>query len=321
MNQHIRPKTYDETAPSITVVIPSYNRRDSMLVLLADVFKQEHANFEVVVVDDCSPDDSVAAIKEAFPQVRLFVNEKNGGPAVTRNRGITEAKAEIVVGLDSDVTVPDTQCLKKVEQHFEELPQAAGLAFHLLQPDGVTEDFARWWHPVPIEDYSDKRFETPYFSGTGCAFRKSSLLEAGLYPEILYMHYEEYELAFRLLDTGKTIVYCPEICVIHHEHQVSRRSEIKTFYKHRNQILVTIALYPFWRGLAYIFPRTIHTFLDSVKHGYIKTYFRALKSAKDLAPIRTKSRKPLSRTTWKRIAAMKQGLLVPQPFNSKEKPS
>lgn len=297
-----------EIVPTISVVIPSYNRRESMLSLLADVFRQKHENFEVIVVDDCSPDHSVEAIKEAFPQVRLFSNETNGGPAVTRNRGIKEAKAEIIVGFDSDVTVPDPLCLAKVEAAFKDLPQAAGLAFHLFQPDGTTEDFARWWHPVAIEDYADRRFETNYFSGTGCAFRKSSLMEAGLYPEILYMHYEEYELAYRLLDTGKTLIYCPEISVIHHEHQVSRRSEIKTFYKHRNQILVALALYPFWKGIAYVLPRTVHTFLDSIRHGYLRTYFKALKSARKLAPARLAERKPLARATWHRIAAMKRGL-------------
>ncbi len=298
------------SVPAISVVIPSYNRRDSMLALLADVIRQTDVDFEVIVVDDCSPDDSVAAIQKAFPQVRLFVNEKNGGPAVTRNHGIKEARGEIIVGFDSDVSVPDTRCLAKVQKHFDELPQAAGLAFHLFQPDGTTEDYARWWHPVPIKNFADKRFETPYFSGTGCAFRKSSLYEAGLYPEILYMHYEEYELAYRLLDTGKTLVYCPDISVIHHEHQVSRRSEIKTFYKHRNQILVTIALYPFWRGLIYIIPRTLYTFVDALRHGYLKAYFKALKSARELAPTRLQERKPLLRKTWQHIAAMKKGLLV-----------
>lgn len=299
-----------QIAPTVSVVIPSYNRRDSMLALLTDVFRQEHQNFEVIVVDDQSPDDSVASIRESFPQVRLFVNEANGGPAVSRNRGIHEAKGEIIVGFDSDVTVPDPNCLCKVERHFEEMPQAAGLAFHLIQPDGISEDFARWWHPVPIETYANKRFETSYFSGTGCAFRKQSLEEAGMYPEILFMHYEEYELAYRLLDTDKTLVYSPEIKVIHHEHQVSRRSEIKTFYKHRNQILVAVALYPFWRGLAFVLPRTVHSFLDSLLHGYLKTYFKALRSAGELASQRLKTRKPLQRKTWRRIAAMKGGLIV-----------
>ncbi len=304
------PEATDDKQPVISVVIPSYNRKDSMLSLLADVSRQRDVDYEIIVVDDCSPDDSPQAIREAFPNVRLFVNEQNGGPAVTRNKGIRESRGEIIVGFDSDVNVPDTECLKKVLETFQELPEAAGIAFRLLQPDGKTEDYARWWHPVPIESFADKRFETSYFSGTGCAFRKASLLEAQLYPEILYMHYEEYELAYRLLDTGKSIVYSPDISVIHHEHQVSRRSEIKTFYKHRNQILITLAMFPLLKGLAYIIPRTIYTFLDSLRHGYSKAYFRALSSARQLAPTRLKNRKPLRPETWRRIANMKKGIIA-----------
>jgi glycosyltransferase involved in cell wall biosynthesis len=79
----------------ISVVIPSYNRRDGMLALLADLHRQEGVEFEVIVVDDCSPDDSVEAIRSAFPTVRLAKNETNLGPSVTRNRGILTSDCQI----------------------------------------------------------------------------------------------------------------------------------------------------------------------------------------------------------------------------------
>lgn len=294
----------------ISVVIPSYNRRDSMLTLLENVSNQQEVEFEIIVVDDQSPDDSVIAIQEKFPNVRLFVNEKNGGPAVTRNRGILESKGDIIVGFDSDVTVPDKQCLKKILDTYTELPNAAGLAFRLLQADGKTEDFARWWHPLPIKENADKRFETDYFSGTGYSFRKKAIIEAGMYPEILYMHYEEYELAFKTIDSGSSLVYCPNISVIHHEHQISRRSEIKAFYKHRNQILVAVSCYPILRGLAYVIPRSINTFVRAIPQGYVKAYFRSLISAAKLTPTRLKERKPLKSHTWQRIKEMKKGIFI-----------
>ncbi|EDY80483.1 glycosyl transferase, group 2 family protein [Verrucomicrobiia bacterium DG1235] len=291
----------------ISVVIPSYNRRDSMLELLANVSAQEEVEFEIIVVDDQSPDDSVEAIRNAFPKVRLFVNEKNGGPAVTRNKGIKEAKGDIIVGFDSDVTVPDRFCLKKVAATFAELPQASGLAFRLLQPDETSEDYARWWHPVPIEKWANQRFKTDYFSGTGYAFRTATLREAGMYPEILYMHYEEVELAFRILDLGGDIIYCPNITVIHHEGQVSRRSEIKEFYKHRNQWLITIACYPFFRGIGYILPRTVFQFLTAIRNRHLGSYFRALSSARKLGSIRFTDRKPLRNETFHRIKSFSKG--------------
>ncbi len=291
----------------ISVVIPSYNRRDGMLALLADLRRQEGAEFEVVVVDDCSPDDSVERIRAEFPEVRVLVNETNGGPAVSRNRGIREARGEIIVGFDSDVTLPDAGLLARVAADFEAHPEATGLAFRLLSPDGVSEDEPRWWHPVPIEDYAGRSFPTPYFSGTAYAFRRRELVEAGMYPEILYMHYEEVELAYRILDNGGTILHRPELKVLHHANPVSRRSEIQVFYKPRNQILLAAACFPLTRALAYLLPRTTFQFLKACRMRSLPDFFRALGSARSLMPERLAERRPLNPETFRRIRAMGGG--------------
>lgn len=294
----------------ISVIIPNYNRRDSTLKLLGDVFSQLDSNFEVIVVDDKSTDDSVEAIKREFPSVDLIVNETNSGPAVSRNKGIQKAKGTIIVGFDSDVTVPDQHCLKKVEESFNEKSEIDGQAFRLLQPNGKTDDFARWWHPVPVKDYFNKCFETNYFSGTGYAFRTKALLESGLYPEILYMHYEEVELALRFIDSGYKLIYNPRIEVIHHEGQVSRRSEIKSFYKNRNQILIAIALMPWPRAMSYTIPRITFGFFTAIRDRHLPSYFRMLKSAKELGAKRLKNRSPLKRSTWIYLKLVKKGILV-----------
>jgi GT2 family glycosyltransferase len=292
----------------ISVVIPSYNRRDCVLALLADVYAQEGVEMEVIVVDDRSPDDSVEAIRRAFPQVTLLVNEQNGGPAVTRNRGIRAAKGNIVVGLDSDVTVPDRHVLANVEKRFKQHPTVTGLAFRLYKPDGKSEDTPRWWHPVPIEHYADKSFLTSYFSGTAYAFRREELIEAGMYPEILYMHYEEVELAFRILDKGGSILHCPELSVLHHANEVSRRSEVSVFYKPRNQLLVAAACLPGWKALQYAIPRMVFQFITACRRGHLKDFIRAMKSASQLIPRRLENREPLRPETMRRIGALKQGL-------------
>ncbi len=292
-----------------SVVIPSYNRRDCVLALLRDVYAQKGVEMEVIVVDDRSPDDSVAAIRREFPQATLLVNEKNGGPAVTRNHGIRAAKGEIVVGFDSDVTIPDPHLLAKTEARFRALPQVTGLAFRLLKPDGKSEDAPRWWHPVPIGEYADKEFYTSYFSGTAYAFRREELVAAGMYPEILYMHYEEVELAFRILDRGGSILHCPELTALHHANEVSRRSEVSVFYKPRNQILLAAACMPGFQALRYVVPRTAYQFAKACGGGHLKDFIRAMKSARRLLPVLLERRAPLQPETFRRIGAMKQGMV------------
>lgn len=280
----------------ISVVIPSYNRRDGMLALLADLYQQEGAAFEIIVVDDCSPDDSVEAIRREFPAVKVFVNEANAGPAVTRNRGIREATGDLIVGFDSDVTIPDRSLLAKVDACFAKTG-VAGLAFHILKADGKSEDVGRWWHPLPIDGFAERQFLTSYFSGTAYAFRRDAVNAAGLYPELLYMHYEEVELAWRILDDGGSILYCPDLVAVHHANPVSRRNQVEVFLKPRNQILLAASCLPLVEALCYVLPRTGYQFFKACSRGHLVDFLRAMGSAANLFPRQWSLRKPLRRET------------------------
>ncbi|MEO8617178.1 MAG: glycosyltransferase [Luteolibacter sp.] len=289
----------------ISVVIPSFNRRDCVLRLLKDVYAQQEVDFEVIVVDDSSADDTVTAVCREFPQVTMLVNKSNGGPCVARNRGICAASGEIIIGFDSDVTISDHRLLVKIRDAFVESTTASGFAFRLLMPDGVTDDAPRWWHPVSLEEGKGTHFETDYFSGTGYAFRRHAMIGAGLFPEILYMHYEEVELAHRIIDNGGSIIYRPEFSVLHHANEVSRRSEIQVFYKPRNQILLVLSYYPIWGGICYLVPRVIFQFVKALKYGHVKDFCRAMNDALRKSRLLLPVRKPLKRDTLQKIRRLR----------------
>jgi len=285
----------------ISVVIPSYNRKECVLRLLRDVSAQEGADFEVIVVDDASADGTAWAVQREFPNVVLLVNNTNGGPCVARNRGILAASGEFVVGFDSDVTVPDRHLLAKVSEAFAESPEASGFALRILTSDGRTDDAPRWWHPVPCERGSDHRFETDYFSGTAYAFRREVLIKSGLYPEILYMHYEEVVLALRIMDAGGTIIYRPDFKVLHHANEVARRSEIQVFYKPRNQVLLAISCFPLLKSVAYLVPRVTFHFLIALKDGHLAQFCHAMSDSVAISRQLIPFRKPLKKGTFRRI--------------------
>jgi GT2 family glycosyltransferase len=289
----------------VSVVVPSYNRRDCMLALLADLHLQEGVAFEVIVVDDGSTDDSVAEIRRAFPSVQLLVNDTNSGPAVTRNRGIRAARGAIVAGFDSDVTLPNPYLLAHIATRFDAHPDIDGLALRLLAADGTRDDRARWWHSRPIETHADRAFLTSYFSGTAYAFRRDAVVTAGLYPEILYMHYEEVELAWRVLDAGGRILYTPDLAVVHHANPVSRRSQVELFFKPRNQMLIAVSCLPWTTALRFLIPRTTYQFLKACRDRHLQAFFRAMASAARLVPDQLEIRKPLQRSTLRVIRELK----------------
>jgi GT2 family glycosyltransferase len=273
---------------------------------LDTVFQQRSVPFEVILVDDNSTDGTPDAVAQRHPQTRIIRENVNRGPAVCRNRGVQSARGEVVVGLDSDVTLPDPDTFPKLLAVLDAHPAVAGLAFHLLRPDGRSEDVDRWWHPLPIADFADRPFYTDYFSGTAYAFRKPAFSQAGGFPEVFFMHYEEVQLAYRIWDNGGTILYCPNLIALHHENRVSRRTEARQFYKPRNQILLAIACYPVWRAILFLVPRLGYALLRSLSPRRFRIFARALVSAARLAPRCWPARQPLRSATWRRLKGLRR---------------
>ena len=98
----------------ISVVIPTYNRRAILEKCLSALEHQDACgeldDYEVVVVDDGSTDgtpDWLRSCADRFPRVRLF-EQSHGGPAEGRNRGVSNARGDVIVFIDSDLVVTPT---------------------------------------------------------------------------------------------------------------------------------------------------------------------------------------------------------------------
>jgi len=90
--------------PDISVVLATYNRRQSLPRAIASVLAQD-ADFELIVVDDASTDDTRSYLASlADPRIRVLGSERNLGPSDARNLGIEAARADVVAFLDSDDT-------------------------------------------------------------------------------------------------------------------------------------------------------------------------------------------------------------------------
>ena len=93
------------TLPSISVIVPVYNAAGCLHRSLRSVLRQTLPDFELIVVDDCSTDESAEVLREyraLDDRVRVFSTAKNGGPGVARNVGLSHARGRYIAFLDSD---------------------------------------------------------------------------------------------------------------------------------------------------------------------------------------------------------------------------
>lgn len=122
--------------PVVSVVIPAFNRSATIGRALASVRAQTFPDFEIVVVDDASVDDTVAACA-AFEDSRLRIvrRDVNGGAAAARNTGILESTADLIAFLDSDDSwLPDKLARQVAAMSLPGAPEVGctGVILHLL---------------------------------------------------------------------------------------------------------------------------------------------------------------------------------------------
>ncbi len=97
------PAVMDESFPLISVVIPCYKGERWIGEAIESVLEQTYQNFEIIVVDDGSPDDSVSIIKSYLKDARVnYIYQENQGVASARNQGIAQSRGSCLVFLDQD---------------------------------------------------------------------------------------------------------------------------------------------------------------------------------------------------------------------------
>jgi len=100
--------------PLISVIIPTYNSAEYIEEALGSVFEQTFQDFEIIVVDDGSTDNTAEVLKKYGDRIR-YIYQENNGPASARNRGIRAARGEYIAFLDADDLWVTTKLEKQVE--------------------------------------------------------------------------------------------------------------------------------------------------------------------------------------------------------------
>ncbi len=135
-----------EDRPLVTIGITAYNAAETIECALRSALAQTWRPIEIVVVDDCSSDETPTKLRllcASHPELRVFRNERNGGVAVARNRIVEEAKGEFIAFFDDDdESLPErveTQ-LRRIRDYERNFADGAAVICHTVRrqrfPDG-----------------------------------------------------------------------------------------------------------------------------------------------------------------------------------------
>lgn len=201
----------------LSIIIPTHNRCDTLRLCLDSVTQQTYSDYEVIVVDDASTDDTPSMIKRDYPQVTYIHLEHNRGPAAARNIGIYRANGDIIVFTDDDC-VPPRDWLERLMDGYARYPQIAGVGGALEAPAEMLRHnaLARHERSVWRDEYGARDsellggFEIPTGGTNNMSYRRITLLNAGGFDETFpFAAAEDTDIKLRICETGAQLLYIP----------------------------------------------------------------------------------------------------------------
>ncbi|HEY7019879.1 MAG TPA: glycosyltransferase [Ktedonobacterales bacterium] len=221
-DEYSRSTDEGQSQPLVSVITPTYNRRESLLATLRALESQSFPahQFEVVVIADGCTDGSADACRALRTSYALRVIEQaNAGPAVARNAGCQQAHAPLLVFLDDDV-IPDPDFLTAHWRIHQQASKQVVIGPLLRPPNARLQPWVYWelatleqqygamargeWEPSPRQ----------FYTGNASVARVAVLDAGGFNPE--FRRAEDVEMAYRLEGSGHTFVFAPQARGLHY---------------------------------------------------------------------------------------------------------
>ncbi len=210
-----------------SIIIPAFNAEKGIGKCLTSLQKQEFKDFEVIVVDDGSSDNTGKAAK-SFKGVRVL-RQKNSGPAVARNNGAKEAKGDIIIFTDSDCVL-DKNWLREMLKPFEDKSVAGVQGTYRTRQKEIVARLIQ----LEIEKNHERMGKRKLidFMGTySAAYRKVVFLEMnGFDTSFPIASGEDTDLSFRVSAAGHKMMFNDKALVFHtHPTSLWKYLKIKFF--------------------------------------------------------------------------------------------
>jgi glycosyltransferase involved in cell wall biosynthesis len=194
--------------PFISVIMPAYNAERFLEEAVASVRRQDYRNLEVIVIDDGSTDRTGEIAKSLGSPVRYLL-QAHRGPAVARNRGIREARGDVIAFLDADDLWPDGKLALQIAR-LRDAPDV-DVILGRIQYRGIDGTEVP---DIPFE--GPDRTVTHVHLGSG-VFRRSVFDRVGLFDESL-SYSEDLDWSLRVRECGISMLILKEITLLYRLH-------------------------------------------------------------------------------------------------------
>lgn len=275
-----------------SIVVLNYNGEKFIEPCLSSVFKSNYPNFEVILVDNGSTDNSIKIAREKFgkdPRLRIILNHKNLGFAEGNNVGIGVSKGDYIVLLSNDTKV-HPNWLKEligVIESNEKIGAAQPKLLLMHKPNyinsiGVYIDFFSNPFRRNFPGEKDRRqyeniIEVFMGAAIALALRRDVLEEVGVFDEDFFIYAEDLDLCWRIWLAGYKVVYVPK-AVVYHKGAATIKSKSMArakerppfeFHYYKNHLMCLLKNYEL-KNLIKTFPGYIFGHLALILFGSFK---------------------------------------------------
>jgi GT2 family glycosyltransferase len=202
--------------PEISVVTPTYNKADRLPGLVDALAAQtlSRDRFEVIIVDDCSTDDTSEVLDKLEAEGRLDFGRirtpsNSGGPSRPRNIGWRTSVAPVVAFLDDDC-LPEPGWLEGALAALAASPRIGVLQGRTTPPEGVDLKSLDRWHVYRLVTEL-----SPWFEGTNVFFRREALQAVAGFDESICWWGEDTDLGWRVVEAGWDRAFAADAVVVH----------------------------------------------------------------------------------------------------------
>ena len=215
--------------PIISIITPNFNRETIFQETIASIQKQTYSNWEHIIVDDGSTDNSWDFLENYSnnePRAKVFKrNREPKGAATCRNIAVEKSSGKYLLFLDTDDLLAE-HCLEQRLNAINEYPECDFLIFPMLLFKKKIDDLNLLWNIDSKEDDLSRFFRAdPVCQGTGTLWKKDSFLKVGLWDESLYL-WQDIDLHIQSLLKGviykKRLDLVPDVYIRVSEVSLSR---------------------------------------------------------------------------------------------------